>query len=247
MIKLTKTNGITSPYMFEGTLRYDNGLSHIRFKEFGANESGYSANIMLGSGRNGVDYVVLFDSEAQKDAPYYKHAHLQKMRKTDLIDLWEHHNDTRIYHGYDTHYTKAVIIADLMTVTLEQYYRKHYDDTRWSDLEADFIVRGYSQGDAVAVNDLSEQKLWSREKLCNVFYGSPLSGTIIVYENDAEIATIHLDEFLDDEYVTWQPEHKEALIAAVMERYENEVYADTLRKYLVVTLPNDYSEVDYID
>ena len=247
MIKLYKINGVIPPYAFEGTLHYDNGLSNIRYNEFEANESGSSANIMLGSGHNGIDYVVLFDSEAQKDEPYYKKSRLQKMRKEALIDLWEYHNETCIRYGYNTTYTKAEIIADLMTVTLEQYYRKHYDETRWYDLEADFIVHGYSQGDAVAANDLTKHKVWDKDSLCNIFYDSPLAGVVTVYENDSELETIYLGEFLDSEYETWQPEHKETLIAAIMKRYENEDYVTALREYLTATLPNDYSEVSYVD
>lgn len=245
MLKLSKINGIIPTYAFEGTLHHDNDLSYIRFKDFEANASGNSANIMLG-GRNGIDYVVLFDSDAAKGEPYYKKSHLQKMRKEALIDLWEYHNETSIQYGYNTNYTKAEIIAELLTVTLEQYYHNHYNETRWYDLESDFIVRGYSQGDAIAVNDLTKQKIWDKESLCNIFYDSPLSGMVTVYENDAVIETIYLDEFLDSEYVTWQSEHKEALIAAVMKRYDGD-YANALHEYLTATLPNDYSEVSYTD
>lgn len=247
MLKLSKTNGIIPPYTFDGTLHYDGTLSYIRFKGFEANESGGSANIMLGRGRNGIDYVVLFDNEAQKDEPYYKKSHLQKMHKEALIGLWEYHNETSIHYGYKTTYTEAEIIADLMTVTIEQYYRRHCDEVCWYDLESDFIVRGYLQGVAVAVNDLTKHKVWGKDSLFNIFYGSPLSGVVMVYENDSEIETIYLDEFLNSEYETWQPEHKEALIAAIMKRYENEDYANALREYLTTTLPNDYSEVSYTD
>ena len=245
MLKLSKINGIIPPFAFTGTLHYDNALAYIHFKEFEVNASGGSANIMLG---NGVDYIVLFDDEAHKGRPFYAKSRLQKMRKSTLIDLWEYHNGTRMRGGYNTSYTKAEIISELMTITLEQYYRKHYEETaRWYDLEADFVVRGYSQGDAFAVNDLTKTKRWDKESLCNIFYNSPLSGVVTVYENENEIETIYLDEFLDSEYITWQPEHKEALIAAVMKRYENEDYAAPLLEYLSETLPNDYSEVNYTD
>ena len=243
MLKLSKTHGVIPPYAFDGTLRHDNGLSYIHFKDFEANESGNSANVML-SGRNGIDYVVLFEDEAQKDEPYYKKSRLQKMRKEVLLDLWAYHNG-----GYPhPTLTKAELIADLLTVTLEQYYRNHYDETSWHDPEADFTVHGYSQGDAIVVKDLTKLKLWDEESLCNIFYDSPLAGAVTIYgnEND-ELETIYLDEFLESEYEPWQPERKEALITAIMERYESEDYATALREYLTATLPNDYSEVRYVD
>lgn len=237
-----------SPFMFGGNLHYDNFLSSMWYDEFKENASGTSANIMLGSGRNGVDYVVLFDNEAQKDEPYYKKSRLQKMRKDGLIDLWEYHNETCIQYGYNTTYTKAEIIADLMTVTLEQYYRKHYEDVeRWYDLETDFVVRGYSQGDAVAVKDLSKSKFWDSEILTNIFYDTPLSGSVCVYDNGEFITDIYLDEFIEDVYGAWQPEHKEALIVSIMKHYGDESYASALEEYLRATLPNDYSEICHVD
>ena len=243
MLKLSKTNGVIPPYAFEGTLRHDNNLSYIRFKEFEANESGSTANIML-SGRNGIDYVVLFDNEAQKDEPFYKKTRLQKMRKEVLLDLWAYHNDGHPQYGD----TKAELIADLLTVTLEQYYCKHHEETSWHDLEADFIVHGYSQGDAVAVKDLTKSKIWDEASIHNIFYNSPLAGVVTIYgnEND-ELETIYLDEFIDNGYATWLPERKAELIAAIMKRYENADYATALREYLTTTLPNDYSEVRYVD
>ena len=242
MLKLSKTNGVIPSYAFEGTLRHDNHLSYIYFKDFEANESGNSANVML-SGRNGVDYVVLFEDEAQKDELYYKKSRLQKMRKGELEELWAYHNNG--YPHLTT--TKDELIEDLLTVTLEQYYSHHHDETSWHDLEADFIMRGYSQGDAIAVKDLTKHKIWDEESLRNVFYDSPLAGIVTIYENESEIETVYLDEFIEDEYTTWQPEHKEALIEAVMKRYESAGYATALREYLTTTLPSDYSEVSYVD
>ena len=240
--QLSKTHGVIPPYAFEGTLRHDNGLSYIYFKDFEANESGNSANVML-SGRNGIDYVVLFEDELQKDEPFYKKTYLQKMRKEVLLDLWVYHNNG---HPHPTT-TKDDLIEDLMTITLEQYYCNHHNETSWHDLGADFIVHGYSQGDAIAVKDLTKLKLWDEESLRNVFYDSPLAGIVTIYENESEIETIYLDEFLESEYEPWQPERKEVLIDNIMKRYESADYATALREYLTTTLPNDYSEVGYVD
>lgn len=243
MLKLSNPNAVIMPYAFEGGLHYDNGLSSLFFVEFKNNAFGNSANVMF-SGRNGVDYVVLFENEAQKDESWFKKSHLQKMRKHELVYLY----CNLIDYIESDEFTKPELIDDLMTISNDEYYRNHYSETeRWYDLDHDYVVHGYSQGDAVAVKDLSKSKFWTKESLCNIFYDSPLSGKVTIYQDGQEIAEIYLDEHLDSLYPTWGSEHKNALIESVMKHYVNEPYTSALREYLMANIPEDYNGLDYID
>lgn len=244
MLKLSTPNAIIAPFAFEGGLHCDNSLASSYFNDFADNVSDTSANLMF-SGRNGVEYVVLFENEAQKDEQHFNKSYLRLLRKCRLVDLY-----CRLIGHIDSYeLTKPELIDDLMTITHEKYYRRHYadDSVTWYDLEHDYVVCGYSQGDAVAVKDLSKSKFWTEESLCNIFYDSPLSGKVTIYQDEQEIAEIYFDEYLDSLYATWDSERKDALIESIMKHHTNKPYADALREYLSNTIPDDYSGLDYVD
>ena len=129
-------------FTFTGNLHYDKDLAYIFFEEFENNASGNTANLMLGNGRNGIDYVVLFENEAQKDELYFKKSHLVKMRKEALIDLWEGINGTSIEYGYNYNPLKSDLIDDLMRVTNGAYYTHHYNQSDYQDLDYDYSIAG---------------------------------------------------------------------------------------------------------
>ena len=69
----------------------------------------------------------------------------------------------------------------------EKHYEHHYSESRYSDLDYDFRVVGYCQGDVVNVKLVGSEKEFLKhsymptaEYLTNIFYDSPIQGYITV-------------------------------------------------------------------
>lgn len=227
---MTICKTINADFTIESTIYYDTDLAAIYFGDFYENACGTSANeTYYKNGR--LSYIVLFEDEEAKGAPYYKKSALQKMRKAELEDLWA----TYIGTGYSNPpATKAALIEDLMTVSVKDYYNRHFAESLWYDLDYDYVAHGYSQGDAVKVLDLSKSKYWPKNELQQLLYDTPVSGRIYIsptqdYCGDADL-TIYLEDYLPDNYHA--DIDRETLTKAVLADHAGAPYYDTLRLHL---------------
>lgn len=194
-------------YTFDVNANYSNDLSSIYYDDFIAEWK----NKMI---RFGEHYLVLFASEDIKNAPHYKISHLKKMSKQALYDLCEQY-DILNYHYSDCNYddnTKQNLIDEIMRyVDNEKHYEHHYNESRYHDLDYDFRVVGYSQGDVIKVKLVGSEKeflkhsyLPTSEYLTNIFYDSPVNGCITVSCNDEELTEINFHEVdYFNEYDYW--------------------------------------------
>ena len=179
-------------YTFDINANYSNDLSSIYYSDFTAE---WKNNIIKHD-----HYMVLFASEEIKNAPHYKISHLKKMCKQALYDLCEQY-DILNYHYSDCNYddnTKQNLIDEIIRyVDNEKLYEHHYNESNYHDLDYDFRVVGYCQGDAIKVKLVGTEKeflkhsyLPSSEYLTNIFYDSPIQGYITVLCNGEELTNL---------------------------------------------------------
>lgn len=233
-------------YTFDINANYSNDLSSIYYDDFIAEWK----NKMI---RFDDNYLVLFASEDIMNAPYYKVSHLNKMNKQSLYDLCEQY-DILNYHYSDCNYdenTKQNLIDEIMRyVDNEKYYTWHYEESRYNDLDYDFRVVGYCQGDVVKVKLVGTEKeflkhsyLPTSDYLTNIFYDSPIQGSITVLCNGEELINLDCNSEINfyevdyfNEYDYWD---KQSFIDKVKntEWIKKLEYFDLLIEYLESNLP----------
>ena len=216
-------NQIVNAVSFSNNIYYDNYLSQMYYEDFKLEITGQS---FIGEGRNGIDYLVIFDSIKTANAAYYKKSSLVKLKKAMLLDMLELYD----YSLASESMLKSDIIEELLEITNLDYYQWFYNENNWCDLDCNFIVRGYSQGDAVKVLLVGNVEPYINDSmLTNLFYDSPISGEInIVLNNDnIDIALYELNDFNEYDYY-----EKDKLIAMIDKHTIDEVYHDELIKYL---------------
>ena len=231
-------------YTFDLYAKYSNDLSSMNYDDFMAE---WKNKIIKHD-----HYIVFFASEDIKNAPYYKISHLRKMTKQALFDLCEQHeilNYNHSYYDYEDNKKDDLINEIMQYVDNEKYYTHHYDETRYHDLDYDFTVYGYCQGDAIKIKLVGSEKdfltnsyMPTSEYLTNIFYDSPINGYITVLCNGEELKEIHffeIDNF--NEYDHWD---KSDFIEKVkntrwLSTFE---YFNLLIEYLEMALP---SSLDY--
>ena len=236
-------------YTFNVSANYSNDLSSIYYDDFMAEWK----NKMIKNDH----YIVLFASEAFKTAPHYKVSHLKKMTKQSLYDLCEQY-DILNYNYSDCNYddnTKQNLIDEIMRyVDNEKHYEHHYNESSYNDLDYDFRVVGYCQGDIVKVKLVGSEKeflkysyLPSSDYLINIFYDSPIQGCITVLCNGEELINLDFNSSINfydvtgfNEYDSWD---KNYFIEKVKNtEWINKLeYFDLLIEYLENKLPTSLS------
>ena len=217
------------------------------------NEAGQEAEISVfydydASGRNyedmlagewGADVITFGDRQTDrmifctnKKASYFKESKLKRMKKAELMKLA---CETDL-HCYDTDvdiFTKQELIGDLMTVSIEDFYRAEYAEKYWHNLESDFISRGYSQGDAVAVTlhgDVLKKEPWITELAINrTLWDAPFYCRLTA--NDDEY---YLNELIKDEY-NYDAAEIEAILKTLAQ--END-WSEHALKFLINNIPS---------
>ena len=133
-------------------------------------------------GQTRLDLVVI------SDRPFtdlkYKKSHLSKMKKDQLMEeyakydlsLLDPHDLPLVKEHYkEMKYTKADLIDVLMTVTLAQYYSELHKDISFKDLEPDFKVYGYCQGDVFDVLKVGRiDDFVNKKYLENIYFSTPM-------------------------------------------------------------------------
>ena len=119
------------------TVLENNAISLYDFKEGYMND-----NVNLFFGSRQTDYLVIFENEKVANKSHYKKSKLARMNKDDLTNL----ADEMLGCGFDDS-TKRTLIDGLMSITNKDYYTSHYENECYNNLDFDFAISGYSQGD----------------------------------------------------------------------------------------------------
>lgn len=228
---------------FDHRVIYDCYLSRAWFDDF---KNEYS-NQSLWLGDRQADYIVFFASEENKYTPYYKKSHLARMSKQALYALCEQY-EVLNYHHSEYHYednTKEMLINELMKyVDNEMYYTHHFNESNYYELDYDFDITGYSQGDKVLIKKVGTDKQFNEnglscvnsDHLTNLFYNAPLIANITVNVNGEEIEQL---DFYYGDYVYYE---KDNIINAIKSEYHNHKYFEQLLEYAEDNFP---SNADY--
>lgn len=212
---------------FEHSARYDCDLSRMYFDDF----KDEIKNQSLWCGSRQTDYLVIFESEALKYESHFKKSKLAKMKKAELYDLAESFD---LAYCNVNHITKSDLIDELMGITNESYYEHHFAENSWYDLECDFVVRGYSQGDAIKVLLVGKVESYINcDFLTNVFYDTPLCVKITIDVNYNFYDEVDL---YCGEYVYYD---KAECLNILKRDYSQHEYFNQLLEYAEKHLPKD--------
>ena len=221
-----------SLYDFKVNISYDTDLANIYFNDF--EEGHMNDNINLFFGKRENDYLVIFENEKVLNESYYKKSKLAQMNKEELYGLNYYHD--LVWRNKT--FLKSELIENLLSVNNEEFYKNHYEKEHYQDLEFDFAVRGYNQGEYIKVKIIGNVEKWINEEyLTHLFYDTPMSGNIEVFKNGSLIDDFHLNDLANfDEYDSYD---KDKLIAVVADYCSNEDYKDLLIAYLNENLNYD--------
>ena len=200
-------------YELKTSVFFDTHLSQGYFEDFTSNAGG-DCEVLTLTGRHGVDFIVCGED---LEKPHFKKSHLAKMSKAKLLELADFIFNHSNWYDYSEH-TRAELIDEIKSITVADYYKAHYEQTHWHDLERDFIVRGYSQGDAVAVKLIDAPKWVNKDYLTHLFYDSPLFCRVTIIDNltNKEIE-LYLDENLEDLY-NYDEDELQTIFANMLEK-----------------------------
>ena len=225
-----------SLYDFKVNICYDADLANLYYNDF--KEGHMNDNINLFFGSRQTDYLVIIENETVANTSYYKKSQLARMNKTDLTNL----ADEMLGYDFDDS-TKQILIDGLMSITNKDYYTSHYDNECYNNLDYDFTISGYSQGDYCKVKIVGNVEKWiNKDYLTNIFYDTPISGIIEVFKNGSLIDDFQLYDLTNfDEYAYYD---KDKLIAMLTDYCSNKDYKDLLVAYLDKNL-NTTIDYDY--
>ena len=226
-----------SLYDFKVSISYDTDLSHLYFSDFKEGHMNDNINLFFGSRR--TDYLVIFENEKVLNESYYKKSKLARVNKDELCGLNYYHD--LAWRNKDL--LKSELIENLLSVNNEEYYRNSYEKECYKDLDYNFAIEGYNQGDYFKVKIVGNVEKWiNKEYLTNLFYDVPMSGNIEVFKNGSLIDDFHLYDLANfDEYDSYD---KDKLIAMTADYCSDKDYKDLLMAYLDKNL-SDTINYDY--
>ena len=224
---------------FSHSAFYETDLSLIWFIDFKADWENQSLWLGLEN-----DYLVFFASPELMKQPYYKVSHLRKMTKQALYELCEEYEILNSYHSecnFEDN-TKQTLIDELLKyVDNEKYYRHHFNETSWCDLDYDFYVTGYCQGDKKLIKLVGTEKQFkdkiyypTSKHLTNLFYDTPIYLRVECFVNENLFEELYLDEYLKDIYGYYE---KDEVIEMIKKHYADFKYFQQLLAYVSNHLP----------
>ena len=224
----------TSLYDFKVSVSYDADLANLYFNTFKEGHMGDNVNLFFGSRQ--TDYLVIFENEKVLNESYYKRYKLARMNKDELCGLNYYYE---LVWRRNADLLKDELIENLLSVNNEEYYKNHYEKEHYQDLDYDFAIRGYVQGDYCRVKIVGNVEKWINEEyLTHLFYDTPIRGNIEVFKNGSLIDDFQLYDLENfDEYVHYD---KDKLISMISDYCSNEDYKDLLVAYLDKNLNTDY-------
>lgn len=180
---------------FEHNISYDKGLSSIYYNDF---INGYNKDTVQTFGDRQTDYIVIYGDNVKMTDNYFDINYLESLSNDELIELL----DGLQFYNYDEE-DREDLIYQLQQFDNEDYYSRHFESVNWHNLEYDFNIVGYSQGDNIKVKMLGNaSEYYDEDSLTNLFYDSPISGSVNVYSNGELINELFADEFLEN-YYNW--------------------------------------------
>ena len=224
-------------FTFNHRITYDCDLANLYFSDFQKGHMNDNINLFFGSRE--TDYLVIFENEKVLNESYYKKSKLARMNKDELYGLNYFHD--LIWRTADL--LKSELIDNLLSVNNEEYYKNHYEKEYYQDLDFDFAISGYNQGDYCKVKIVGNVEKWiNKDYLTNIFYDTPISGTIEVFKDGVLIDEFSLYDINNfDEYAYYD---KDKLIDMIADYCSNKDYKDLLVTYLNDNL-NDIIDYDY--
>lgn len=222
-------------YTFDANVFYDTDAARRNYNDF---KTELEHRALFLSDRNGLDYIVIFESETVKDEPYFKISHLNKMKKDALYGLCEWLDSYGLYDIEDE--TKATLIERLKNITKGYYYEQHYENESYHELDYDFSVTGYSQGDAFKVKLVGNvEAYYNNDYLTNIVYDTPLHASVQIYLNHNFYDELYIWEYADfNEYDYYD---KDDFIKMISDLSKDKEYHDLLIEYLNDELPSEPS------
>ena len=151
-------------FTFNHRIAYDCDLANLYFSDF---ENGYTNdNINLFFGSRETDYLVILENEKVLNESYYKKSKLARMNKDELYGL-NYFHDLILWRNKE--FLKSELIDSLLSVNNEEYYKNHYEKDCYKDLDYDFSINGYSQGNYCKVKLVGNVEKWiNKEYLTNL-------------------------------------------------------------------------------
>lgn len=221
-----------SLYDFKVNICYDVDLANLYYNDF--KEGHMNDNVNLFFGNRSTDYLVIFENEKVANTSHYKKSQLARMNKDVLINL----ADEMLGYGFDDS-TKQTLIGGLMSITNTDYYTNHYENENYQNLDYDFAIRGYSQGDYCKIKIVGNVEKWiDREYLTNIFYDTPLTGNIEVFKNGKFLHDFSLHDLANfDEYASYS---KSDIINMMADFCKNDEYCNLLAEYLNNNLSGNF-------
>lgn len=175
---------------FSHNISYDLDLSSIYFDEFVSNANGCH-DVQLFE-----NYLVIYGSDASKNDKHFTNDELSMLSDDELMNLYD---SLGLYH-YDLD-DKDDLIDELLDLDNEDYYTKYYSENYYRDLDYTFDFTGYSQGHYYKVQTVGNVESWLNDDyLTNIFYDTPISGTIEIFVNGELTDELYISEYLDNEY-----------------------------------------------
>lgn len=224
-------------FTFNHRIVYDCDLANLYFSDFQEGLMNDNVNLFFGSRQ--TDYLVIFENEKVLNESYYKKSKLARMNKDELYGLNYFHE--LVWRTKNL--LKSELIDNLLSVSNEEYYKNHYEKEYYQDLDFDFAISGYNQGDYCKVKIVGNVEKWiNKDYLTNIFYDTPISGIIEVFKNGVLIDEFSLYDINNfDEYAYYD---KDKLIDMIADYCSNKDYKDLLVTYLNDNL-NDIIDYDY--
>ena len=218
---------------FEHNISYDNDLATIYYNDF---IKGYTGINVQSFGKRQTDYIVIYGDNVKMTDNYFDINYLESLSSEELIELL----DSIQLYNYDEE-DKDDMIYQLQQIDNEDFYSRHFDSVGWHDLEYDFNIVGYSQGDNIKVKMLGNASEYYNENgLTHLFYDSPITGLVSVYSNGELIEELLADEMLEN-YYNWD---KVQFINNVSNATLDKGYHALLNQWLIDNL-NDELEYSY--
>ena len=212
-------------FTFNQRVAYDCDLANLYFNNF--KEGHINDNVNLFFGSRETDYVVIFENEEVLNKSYYKKSKLARMNKDELEGLNYFHD--LIWRNENL--SKSELIDNLLSVNNEEYYNNHYEKDYYQELDFDFAVRGYNQGDYCKVKIVGNVEKWINEEyLTNLFYNTLISGSIEVFKNGSLIDDFQLHGL--DNFNEYDSYDKGKLITMISEHCKDKEYSQDLLNYL---------------
>ena len=216
---------------FEHNISYNNDLASIYYNDF---IKGYTGVTVQSFGNRQTDYLVIYGDNVKMTDDYYDINYLESLSNDELIELL----DSLEIYDYDID-SRDNMLSELDNITNETYYQKHFESVNWYNLDSDFNIVGYSQGDNIKVKLVGNAgEYYDEDSLTHLFYDSPISGIVNVYSNGELIEELFADEYLEN-YYNWD---KVQFINYVSNATIDKGYHALLNQWLVDNLD---SELDY--